>query len=386
MLIFHSVLALSSVVLLAARPRSSRVTLAILLLAVVDVAFGASLAPAIGAVLPLLTFLVAAFTLAALADSSGLSARGAALLVRCSRGSGVTLYALVCLLVAVLTAVVSLDGAVVLMVPLVRALQRSFRAPFAPLFLGVVVVANVFSLAVPQGNPTNLLVLELSGLSAGAFATHMFAPGTAAAVVCALAVAWSQRAPLAEATLAPAGGADSLSREERSALAALGLAGIAAWLSPLLGVAPWWPFSAAVGLSLLLVPRRPKLRVPWRVAAQLGGLVVAVRATAPAEVLLPGRGLLTLLATALAVGGVAALANNLPVSVAAQAFTGAGPVAYAVSIGLAAGALATPQGSVATVIARDLAGADAPRLPLRRLAPLAAIGVVLATVVLWATL
>ena len=64
----------------------------------------------------------------------------------------------------------------------------------------------------------------------------------------------------------------------------------------------------------------------------------------------------------------------------------AGPAAYAASIGLAIGALATPQGSVATMIATDIAGPDAPPLPMRRLAPLAAAAVLIATLLLWTTL
>ena len=87
-----------------------------------------------------------------------------------------------------------------------------------------------------------------------------------------------------------------------------------------------------------------------------------------------------------AIGAASALANNLPVSASATALLAAGPAAYAASIGLAVGALATPQGSVATLIATDLAGPNAPPLPLRRLAPLAVAAVLIATLVLWTTL
>ena len=62
----------------------------------------------------------------------------------------------------------------------------------------------------------------------------------------------------------------------------------------------------------------------------------------------------------------------------------AGTGAYAATIGLAVGALATPQGSVATLIAAELAGPSAPPLPVRRLGPLAGTAVVVATLVLWA--
>jgi hypothetical protein len=60
----------------------------------------------------------------------------------------------------------------------------------------------------------------------------------------------------------------------------------------------------------------------------------------------------------------------------------AGPSAYAATVGLGVGALATTQGSVATLLAAQLAGPDAPRLRFSRLAPLALAGVVAATAAL----
>ena len=80
------------------------------------------------------------------------------------------------------------------------------------------------------------------------------------------------------------------------------------------------------------------------------------------------------------------MANNLPVSAAATALLSTGPTAYAASIGLAVGALAAPQGSVATLIATDLAGSDAPSITARSFAPIAAAGLVVATLLLWSTL
>ena len=84
-----------------------------------------------------------------------------------------------------MTAVVSLDGAVVLMVPLLMALAREHRAPLTALFLGVITVANAASVAVPQGNPTNLVLMGQLGLLPSAFLAHMFVPGLAAAALCA---------------------------------------------------------------------------------------------------------------------------------------------------------------------------------------------------------
>jgi Na+/H+ antiporter NhaD/arsenite permease-like protein len=227
-----------------------------------------------------------------------------------------------------LTAVVSLDGAVVLMVPLVRALSRRCAVAPTPFFVGGVAVANAASLAVPEGNPTNLVVMSRLGLSPGQFVGHLFLPGLAAALVCALVPVRRLRDPAAP---------------------------------------------AAEG--------RASLVVPWRIGAQMTGLLAALDGIAPA-VSLHGGGLVALLAVAGGTAAAAALANNLPVSASVAALATAGPGAYAALIGLSVGALATAHGSVATLIARDLSG---DRRPWTRVwAPASAAAVLLATVLLWA--
>ena len=82
---------------------------------------------ALAAALPLVPFLTAAIWLSAHAERTGLADRLARAAGRLARGSRPALYALVCGLCALLTATVSLDGAVVLMVPV--ASWPSRRAP-----------------------------------------------------------------------------------------------------------------------------------------------------------------------------------------------------------------------------------------------------------------
>jgi hypothetical protein len=198
-LIVHIILAAAAVAAIAVRPEAGIAVAVVAAAAAVDVALGTDAGPAHATVLPLAGFLTAALSLAALVERSGLCDRAAAALARRAGGRGPMLYVLVCALCAALTAVVSLDGAVVLMVPLALALHRRFGAPFAPLFVGIVAVANAVSIAVPQGNPTNLVVMERLGLSPTAFAGHMLVPGVAAAVACALGVGLSERAALGRA-------------------------------------------------------------------------------------------------------------------------------------------------------------------------------------------
>lgn len=383
MLITHITLVMIAVATVAVWPRSGLATLALVALAFADVALGGAVGPVLGVVGPLVLFLSAALSLARLVESSGLGERVALALASLARGNTWMLYAAVCALCAGLTATVSLDGAVVLMVPLLLILAERFGAPVRPLFLGVIAVANAASIALPQGNPTNLVVIQRLGLSPAAFTARMLLPGMMAGIAFAVAIAVAERRTLATRYTPPVRRRRTpLSRAEVRAVLALAGAAIAAWAAPLVAIAPWWPFSGVVAIAL--IGRRPPLTVPWRIAFQLcallvivGGLGLTPPAVAPG---LPG-----LLVVAGAVSAIAALANNLPASVWAGTLL-AGGTGYAASIGLAIGSLAMPQGSVATLIATDLAGACAPRFPTARFALMAAIVVALVTVMVWAGL
>ncbi|HTP18491.1 MAG TPA: SLC13 family permease [Solirubrobacteraceae bacterium] len=386
MLSIHLSLAGVAVAALVLAPRNRISAAVVAAAAALDIALGARVTPALGAVAPLVAFLTAALTLAALIASSGLADRAAVALARRARGNGLALYALVCGLCALLTAIVSLDGAVVLIVPLIIALHRRYRAPVAPLLLGAVAVANAASIAVPQGNPTNLVVINHLRLSPAAFTEHMLAPGLAAAAICALAVALSDRRALATTYQPPQSLSSPLARQEQEAALALGAAALTAWTAPLIGIAPWWPFTAVVAAAVLLTRNTSRLRIPWRITVQIAGLVILAQALgvhppSPTAFTLP-----TLLLVAIGTGTLAALINNLPASVWATSLLAAGPLAYAATIGLAVGALAAPQGSVATIIAADLAGPTAPPLTIRRLAPLAIAALLAATLLLKITL
>jgi len=377
------------VIALAVRPGTARGAAVALCAAAVDVALGAGLAPAIHIVAPMVVFLAAALTLAATIERAGVGERVADGLAAHARGSSFALYAYVCAVCAGLTVTVSLDGAVVLMVPILLALRRRHGAPFSPLFLGTVVVANASSIAVPQGNPTNLLIIARLGLSPTAFLLHMFVPGMIATVLCAGCVAAGERRRLAvgyEGRRAPRPARAPLSATELHAVLAFIGAALAGWVAPLLGVAPWWPFSAAVAVALIAGRKRPAAIVPWQLGCQIAATLVVVQALGTPDLGRLGSTLPGLLLVAAGAGTASALLNNLPVGASAVALITAAPLGYAASIGLAVGSLATPQGSVATLLATELAGADAPTLRVRRFAPLAAAAVLAATLTMWLTL
>jgi len=113
MLIFHLSFAAALVGALSARPRSRAAVVAVVVAALLDVTFGAAALPALKIVAPLLAFLAAALTLAGIVERSGLAERAAHAIAGSAHGRPLVLYGLVCGLCALLTAIFSLDGAVV---------------------------------------------------------------------------------------------------------------------------------------------------------------------------------------------------------------------------------------------------------------------------------
>jgi arsenical pump membrane protein len=332
--VWQWVIAVAAVVIVAVRPRSWWAVGAVGSLAFFT---GAErIGEALRAVAPTAVFLTVAVGLAAPAVRLGAARWVADTLAGRARSSGRRLFTLVCLLAVALTALVSLDGAVVLMAPVVVELRRRFGAPLRPLLLGVVAVANASSLALPEGNPTNLVVIERLGLPLGRAAATTIVPGLLAAVLCAAAVAWTQRGELR---------------------------------------APLRRWSAASAAPSALAPGALGVA---RVVVQIAALLVVLLPLGRVDV--RGDGLGPLLGVTLAVSALAALANNLPASSIVAAGLVPGPAAYAALVGLSVGALATPQGSVATLIAGDIA-AERPHARVLVLAALAAA--VAATVVAW---
>jgi arsenical pump membrane protein len=350
MLIVRVILALVALGVVAVRPRGWASALVAAGCAAVVLATGAGgLGRALTTTGPPIAFIAAVMALALLADHAGL----ADMLARAGRGRTLALFAWTCAASGALTAALSLDGAVVVMAPVLAALAGRHGAPLRPLLLGSVGVANCFSAALPAGNPTNLVVMERLGLSPAGFVGRMLLPSLGATLACVCVVWLLERQRLGEG-YAPAENGPS----RRGGWAVLGAAAAANWIAPLLGVSPWLPVSAIAVPALALAGRRPLLALPVRVGLQVGSLLVvlgAIRESLHLSALALSAPTLTglaLVAGAVTLG--AALANNLPASAAVAALLSAGPGSYAALLGLSAGALATPHGSVATLISLDM--------------------------------
>jgi Na+/H+ antiporter NhaD/arsenite permease-like protein len=122
----RSILAGVTVGVVALWPRSRGSAVLALAAGAVSVALGGrGIAwDAFGATAPMLVFLSVALAAAGLAERAGFAELVASRLASAGAGRTRRLYGFVCATSALLTCAVSLDGAVVLMVPLVRVLAR----------------------------------------------------------------------------------------------------------------------------------------------------------------------------------------------------------------------------------------------------------------------
>jgi arsenical pump membrane protein len=318
-------------------------------------------------------FLTSAFWLAELGNETGLASRATAALVRASRGRAWAIYALVCATCAVLTATVSLDGAVVLMAPVVCELRARSERLASTLVLGTIGVANAFSLALPEGNPTNVVVAARLGLSPADFVARAALPALLATAICAVVPALVRREGLGSRIAALDHERLPFSAGERRATAALVLAGAGELAAPWLGIAPWWPLCAVATVAFVVTRGgAPALSIPWRLTRTIGCLTVVSAICSVAIPRWQATSTITLLAVALVASGLATAINNLPASVLLSGILGsAGPAAFAALAGLTVGALATPRGSVATIVALQRTGSHAGRGYVRLWAPTA---------------
>lgn len=101
-------------------------------------------------------------------------------------GGPTVLFVVSALVVAVVTAVLNLDTAVVFLTPVVVIAARRGGVCEQPFLYAAVFMANASSLYLPGSNLTNLLVLSRDPVSGGTFAARLLAPALAATMVTAV--------------------------------------------------------------------------------------------------------------------------------------------------------------------------------------------------------
>jgi len=318
---------------------------------------------------PVIGFLAAVLVLAQMCDDEALFRACGGWMAAAAAGQPRRLLLAVFVLASVITAVLSLDAAVVLLTPVVFATAARLGARARPHVYACTHLANTASVLLPVSNLTNLLAFAASGLSFTRFAALMALPWLVAIGAEYAVFRRFFAADLNAGAGAPAAAGAAEVPVFVLVVVACTLAGFA--VTSAAGVNPAW--AAAGGAAVLaargLVRRRTTVaavagaaNVPFLlfvlalgivVRAVVGnGLASALGHLVPGGVTLPA-----LLATAAMAAVLANVINNLPaVLVLLPLAAPAGPGAVlAVLLGVNIGPNLSYAGSLATLLWRRIA-------------------------------
>ncbi len=308
-------------------------------------------------VVPVLAFLVCITVVAEIAGLAGVFAVAGHAAARLGRGRTAVLWLLVVALSCACTAVLSLDTTAVLLTPVVVTMAGQIGLPPMPFALTGVWLANTASLLLPVSNLTNLLAAH--DFATAEYIGYAWRPWLAAVTVTVLYSAVVHRRSLT--------GRYRLAEPPRPADRALWWIAVVVCLllGPLLvsGVEPAIPAAGAAALLLaaLAVRQRAWLRrivLPWQLVISVCVLFVLVRLAGEhgldrivAAIAGSGDGTLAIVRIAFVSAGIANLVDNLPAFLMLQPAAGADPTRLiGVLIGVDAGAILLPWGSLATLL------------------------------------
>jgi arsenical pump membrane protein len=325
----------------------------------------------VGRLLPVVGFLAAVLVLARLCDDEGLFHAAGVAMARSSDGSQQRVLAMVFVIAAATTAVLSLDATVVLLTPVVLATARALAVPAKPHAYATAHLANTASLLLPVSNLTNLLAFSAAGISFLHFAAVMTLPWITAVAVEFVVLRWVFARDL---SLAPKQADPGPAEVPIFVLVVLGATLVDFAVTSLLGFSPAWAaLAGAVVLGVRgLSQGRSSVKsiatavdLPFLVfvlclgvvvdAVMVNGLQTAMRDALPSGDTLPA-----LLGVAAVAAVLSNVVNNLPaVLVLLPLVASAGPaVVLAVLIGVNIGPNLTYVGSLANLLWRSVVRRD----------------------------
>ncbi|MEV7429948.1 SLC13 family permease [Nocardioides sp. NPDC092400] len=254
---------------------------------------------------PVLAFLLVITLVSDLCADARLFDVAAHAVARLAGGRTPLLFAAHCLLATVTTVLLGIDTTAVMLTPVSLALAAQVGVAPLPFAFATLWLANGASLLLPISNLTNLLAVERTGQSAGAFVADLWLPQVVVLAVVVTVLALRHRAALTGTYPVPRTlPAYDAVLVAGSATVALGIA-----VATVVGAPAW---AAATGglavLVLLAVVRDPGLVRPGRLLSSV-----------PAVILVGTFALFTLVEVALRVVDVERLDWPGPVAVAAAA-------------------------------------------------------------------
>ncbi|MFD8688938.1 SLC13 family permease [Streptomyces sp. NPDC059651] len=329
---------------------------------------------------PLLAFLATVIVLAELAGRAQVFDVVAAWVARAGRGRYPLLFGLCVAFASLTTITLNLDTTAVLLTPVMLALGTRVGIAALPLAMTTVWLANTASLLLPVSNLTNLLAADRVALSPAGLAAVMWLPQLAAIGVtagCLWVFYWRRGRRGADRYTPPSvpvPGDPVLLR-----ICAVACAGFL--LAILLLDVPLWSASLVamvVVVAAYAVRRREELRlslVPWRLLVLVPGMFLVVETVSAhglhellVRALGSDDGFVGMLRSAGVGAGLSNVLNNLPAYVAGEAVIPADNhnQLLALLIGVNAGSVVTPWGSLATLLWFERCRWQGTRIDVRR--------------------
>ncbi|MFI7362586.1 SLC13 family permease [Streptomyces sp. NPDC050149] len=329
---------------------------------------------------PLLAFLATVIVLAELAGRAQVFDVVAAWVARAGRGRYPLLFGLCVVFASLTTITLNLDTTAVLLTPVMLALGTRVGIAALPLAMTTVWLANTASLLLPVSNLTNLLAADRVALSPAGLAGVMWLPQLAAIGVtagCLWVFYWRRGRRGADRYVPPAlpvPGDPVLLR-----ICAVACGGFL--LAILLLDVPLWSASLVamvVVVAAYAVRRREELRlslVPWRLLVLVPGMFLVVETVGAhglhellVRALGSDDGFAGMLRSAGVGAGLSNVLNNLPAYVAGEAVIPADNhhQLLALLIGVNAGSVVTPWGSLATLLWFERCRWQGTRIDVRR--------------------
>ena len=229
-------------------------------------------------------FLAGMMILAEVAREEGVFEWVADVAAQHARNSPLRLFALIYLLGAVVTALLSNDATAVVLTPAVLAVVRRAKADPKPYLLACAFIANAASFVFPISNPANLVVFDQHMPPLVLWLRIFLLPSVASILVTFLCLRGLSRKQLREELRGETEQA-LLTTEGKLALVGLAVAAVALTSSSALGLSLGAPTGAAALFAMAVVtwrnrsiPLRVAKGVSWSVLPLVAGLFVIVEA------------------------------------------------------------------------------------------------------------